>query len=596
MKKILLIIFLIFWISSCFKQELILDDELLINGEQIDVLNEDDFNNNKQHKNEKVFTVIPHHNLVNTEIDIYYQSLKEKYNDFDNIVIISPNHFYNKYFTPTKTGKNCYELSKQDCVNINILGNLEMEENIESFNEKDWYIETKEHWIANHFQFINKYFKNSKIYSVLLKINTKKDDNLLKLEEYLNNYDFIWKTLFIASVDFSHHVNEKIAVFHDLSTIDFLNSWNDKKLEVDCPNCLYLIKDLSNLENKNYFNVFHRTSVDNYLNINSNYNNTTHIYWEFENETNFNLEKAFSWTYLYSKFDKTSSWTINQNEIFWMFFWDIHFTRWFTDYYNSNTIEDYLSCFYSNNDLLRTPELWHNRFFYWFDFVWVNLETSVWTKNECQYSQKEIVLQTAPEYLDYFKNVWINLYNLANNHSYDCWEIWYTATKKYLDEKWLYYFWDWRKTEENIFKKEINWTKVAFVWFNDIWNQIDISSKSEKIKNLTAEGYIVIVNVHWGYEYALHSNERQQKIAKEFVDSWAKLIIWHHPHVIQEYEIYLWIPIFYSLWNFLFDQPFENTLKWYWIIYAINWEWIKYNILEFNRNFKNYRFNCDEFE
>gem|GEM_PF-1169299 len=137
MKKILLIIFLIFWISSCFKQELILDDELLINGEQIDVLNEDDFNNNKQHKNEKVFTVIPHHNLVNTEIDIYYQSLKEKYNDFDNIVIISPNHFYNKYFTPTKTGKYCYELSKQDCVNINILGNLEMEENIESFNEKD---------------------------------------------------------------------------------------------------------------------------------------------------------------------------------------------------------------------------------------------------------------------------------------------------------------------------------------------------------------------------------------------------------------------------------------------------------------------------
>lgn len=233
--------------------------------------------------------------------------------------------------------------------------------------------------------------------------------------------------------------------------------------------------------------------------------------------------------------------------------------------------------------------------FYSFDYVWVNLETSVWNENECQKSSKSIVFRTEPKYLENFKDIWINLFDIANNHTYDCWNIWFESTKSYLNEKWLYYYWDWRKTEENILKKEINWTKIAFIWINDIASIFDKNKKLEEIKQLTNSWYLVIINIHWWNEYNLNSNLKQQNLAKDFIDSWAKLIIWHHPHVVQEYNIYKWVPIFYSLWNFIFDQPFEDTITWYWIVFAINNFWIKYNIIEFKRNSKNYMLDCDSF-
>ena len=329
--------------------------------------------------------------------------------------------------------------------------------------------------------------------------------------------------------------------------------------------------------------------------VNENINNTTNIYWKFSENKNSFFQEYFSGSYKKSQFEKTLTWWLNNNEVFWMFFWDTHFTRWFTTN-NPYKIEDYLKCFYSNKNIEKKDVYWNNGMFDSFDFVWINLETSIWNKNECQKSSKSIIFRTEPKYLDNFKDVWINLFGISNNHSYDCWRIWFDATKKYLKEKWLDYYWDGRKTEENILKKTINWTKIAFLWFNDIDLYFDEKIKNWKIKKLKKEWYLVIVNIHWWSEYSLKSNKRQQKLAKGFIDNWANLIIWHHPHVVQEYEVYKWVPIFYSLWNFIFDQPFENTLKWYWVVFSINNEWIKYKILEFKRDAKNYMINCESFK
>lgn len=548
---------------------------------------------------DKYFVVIPHHNLVNQEIDEFYKKIKNDYKNIKNIVIISPNHFTSQNFTINKKWKYCYKLDKNDCLKIRNLDDKENSENISSFETKDWYIETKEHGITNHFKFINKYFKRTKNYAILLRIKTKKDDYLKNLVEKLNNYNFFWDTLFIASVDFSHHVNEKMAVFHDVNTLNYLNSWIERPLEVDCPNCLFLIKDLASKNNKNYINISDRTSVDKKLWINSNYDNTSHIYWKFEDKDykiEGNIESSFSGSYMYSKFEKPFLDEKNKNEITWIFFWDAHFTRGFTYESNPYQIENYLQCFYSNKDLERKNKFWHNRPLYSFDFAGLNLETSVWNKDECEKSSKSIVFQTDPKYLNAFKDIWVNIFNLANNHSYDCGNMWYDATKKYLDEKEFLYFWDGRWGERTVVKKEIYGTKVAFVWFNDIWKQIDIDKKSSLIKELTSDWYLVIVNIHWWGEYKLKSNNRQQNMAQNFIDAWAKLIIWHHPHVVQEYDVYKWVPIIYSLWNFIFDQPFDETLPWYGVVFSINWKWIKYNILKFKRDPKTYKIDCDSFE
>jgi len=583
MKKIFILLFIIL-ITSCVRQDFTLNSQSL-NMPKIGL----------NIVNEKVFVILPQRDLVNDDIDKYYKELKNKYENFDSIVLIWANHITNDSDTSfPKNSKYCYKEQKLECIDwrkLNLFGSGNV---IPIFVTKDNYIEVKEHSLWNNFQFINKYFTKSDVYWIVLKVSTNESDNLNKLKEKIESYNFVWKTLFIASVDFSNHVNEKVAVFHDLNTLKYLN-WNfSSKLEVDCPNCLYLIKNLSKDSNKTFFDLFDRTSADTKLKINSNFGNTSHIYWEFTNTWITQNEKAFSGSFQYSKFEMIGTWSENNNEVSWIFFWDTHFTRRFSDTRNPYANqENYLKCFYSNKNTNKNQNFSHNKLFYSFDFVWVNLETSVWEKSECQDSSKSIIFRTEPKYLDNFKEIWINLFWISNNHSYDCWKIWFESTKKYLREKWLNFYWDGRWTEENIFKTTVNWTKIAFFWFNDTNQPIDEEISNNKIKLLKKEWYLVIVNIHWWYEYHLTSNERQKKLAKWFIDNWANLIIWHHPHVVQEYEIYKWVPIFYSLWNFIFDQPFKDTLLWYWVVFSINNSGIKYNILEFKRDNKSYMIDCD---
>lgn len=61
--------------------------------------------------------------------------------------------------------------------------------------------------------------------------------------------------------------------------------------------------------------------------------------------------------------------------------------------------------------------------------------------------------------------------------------------------------------------------------------------------------------LHWGIEYATEPNDRQREVAKALLVAGANAVVGHGPHVVQPLE---WIdgkPVFYSIGNFLFDQP-----------------------------------------
>jgi len=60
--------------------------------------------------------------------------------------------------------------------------------------------------------------------------------------------------------------------------------------------------------------------------------------------------------------------------------------------------------------------------------------------------------------------------------------------------------------------------------------------------------------LHWGIEHTKEPTARQRMDARMLIDSGADAVIGHHPHVIQDEEIYNGSPIFYSLGNFVFDQ------------------------------------------
>lgn len=69
----------------------------------------------------------------------------------------------------------------------------------------------------------------------------------------------------------------------------------------------------------------------------------------------------------------------------------------------------------------------------------------------------------------------------------------------------------------------------------------------------------VILLLHWGKEFCEYPYPPDRNAAKICIDKGANLIIGHHPHVVQGYEIYKNIPIFYSLGSFIYNTKYEKV-------------------------------------
>jgi hypothetical protein len=71
----------------------------------------------------------------------------------------------------------------------------------------------------------------------------------------------------------------------------------------------------------------------------------------------------------------------------------------------------------------------------------------------------------------------------------------------------------------------------------------------------------VIVSVHWGYEYETRVDPAQRDAADALLEAGADLVIGHHPHVVQVFEVEGERAVAYSLGNFLFDQQQGETRR-----------------------------------
>ncbi len=200
------------------------------------------------------FAIIPHFMLDNEKVDQFYNFLKNEYYNWwepEKIVLISPNHFHTdakEILTICESANVSY---KSRSMNLSSeLYNLwvKCDENWEIFNVW-WDIrKTNEHGIWEHFQWINKYFPNSKVFPIISPCSqfSAVKDIIPKLSN-LN-----WNILVIASVDFAHYQNEEQTLQHDEKSIETLKSMTLNQsefidwIDADCPACLYLIQYLAN--------------------------------------------------------------------------------------------------------------------------------------------------------------------------------------------------------------------------------------------------------------------------------------------------------------------------------------------------------------
>lgn len=148
---------------------------------------------------------------------------------------------------------------------------------------------------------------------------------------------------------------------------------------------------------------------------------------------------------------------------------------------------------------------------------------------------------------------------LANNHTLDQGAANFTHTTEVLTSAGLGVIGHPTQVDEQyVLRKTISDKDFIFVGFHDATRRLDDAAAKALLEKLAAErpDYL-IVTIHWGNEYQLESNTRQQDLAHMFIDAGADMVIGHHPHVTQEVEEYNGKIIFYSLGNFIFDQYFS---------------------------------------
>lgn len=129
--------------------------------------------------------------------------------------------------------------------------------------------------------------------------------------------------------------------------------------------------------------------------------------------------------------------------------------------------------------------------------------------------------------------------------------------------------------------RQVNGIRLAFLAFNAVsqpessqqpaanvteatdWRRAewDEARATAAVAAARQEADVVLVSIHWGYEYELQADPSQETAAHALFAAGADLVIGHHPHVVQ--------PLFvdhsagklvaYSLGNFVFDQEGAET-------------------------------------
>jgi len=90
--------------------------------------------------------------------------------------------------------------------------------------------------------------------------------------------------------------------------------------------------------------------------------------------------------------------------------------------------------------------------------------------------------------------------------------------------------------------------RPGYAWISD-------PSLPERITRASQITDILLLILHGGIEYEPIPSIQRQNLYRRFADAGADVIIGHHPHVPQGWEVYNDTPICYSLGHLLFDFP-----------------------------------------
>jgi poly-gamma-glutamate synthesis protein (capsule biosynthesis protein) len=205
------------------------------------------------------------------------------------------------------------------------------------------------------------------------------------------------------------------------------------------------------------------------------------------------------------------------------------------------------------------------------DIAFVNLESPFWDKKPI--GNSELIFRAEPDSIAALKLAGIDVVSTANNHARDCYGQGVGFTLAWLKQNgiaaagsgetaaaahagcilerngWRFGFLGYTFDQSNGNHPDID-PRIAM---------LDVEQMRQDVAAMKRRAEVVIVSMHAGAEYWTHTHPNQTAFARAAVEAGARVVVGHHPHVVQPVERYRDGVIFYSLGNLVFDQQRTGT-------------------------------------
>ena len=195
------------------------------------------------------------------------------------------------------------------------------------------------------------------------------------------------------------------------------------------------------------------------------------------------------------------------------------------------------------------------------DLTVVNLEC-VLTDRDLERVEKEYNFSGPTAYTEILTSAGVECVTIANNHSHDYGEAGYSDTKAALDSAGICWFGTdapavWRSDEG----LQIGFVGVSYSLSGNRYRQY-----LRQVEALRQYGCAAVITVmHAGTEYSYTAPDSYQaQIAARAVESGSCLVVGHHPHVVQGYDVLSGVPVVYSLGNCSSAAPPTRRIRTLW--------------------------------
>jgi hypothetical protein len=186
-------------------------------------------------------------------------------------------------------------------------------------------------------------------------------------------------------------------------------------------------------------------------------------------------------------------------------------------------------------------------------------------------------IKASPECIDLFKYGGFDVLTLANNHILDYGENGVEDTLQICKENEINTVgagMDITEAAEPLYLN-VKARKVAILNFAE-HDEFNLAGKNQaganplnpaanyyKIIEAKKKAEIVILIIHGGNERYPYPSPKLKETYRFYADLGVSAIVGHHTHCVSGYEVYNNVPIFYSLGNFIFDNPSMKNKDWF---------------------------------